>query len=58
MPGNIVWLFLITGIVANFFNPSGVMLIEQKFACFCLFMRPLGINRSKTLMFFAMGATG
>jgi len=43
MPGNIVWLFLITGIVANFFNPSGVMLIEQKFACFCLFMRNLPI---------------
>lgn len=51
MPGNIIWLFLITGIVANFFEPSGVMLIEQKFACFCLFMRPLGINTSKILMF-------
>lgn len=32
-----------TGIVANFFSPAGIMLIEQKFAFFCLFMRNLPI---------------
>eukprot|EP00435_Cladocopium_sp_Y103_P051294 s992_g15.t2 len=30
MLGNIIWAFLMTGIVANFFSPAGVMLIEQK----------------------------
>lgn len=32
------------GLVANFFSPAGVMLIEQKFAIFCLFMRSHGIH--------------
>ena len=45
MPGNIIWVFLMAGIVANFFSPAGVMLIEQKFAFFCLFMRTLADNR-------------
>lgn len=43
LPGNIIWIFLMTGIVANFFSPAGIMLIEQKFAFFCLFMRNLPI---------------
>ncbi|CAK9104523.1 unnamed protein product, partial [Durusdinium trenchii] len=43
IPQMIIWSCLFMAIVANLFSPPNVMLIEKKFAIFCLFMRNLPI---------------